>query len=230
MEGRGVFADFGTDGDRGERTIGLELYVMINESPEWGDEMGGLVVKVLVTGDVFQEVPVSELVLGAPNLASSFVDDGVLVGVALLFQETRRRSKDVREEGEVHLKVFFEVGKSWLYLGGCWRYRGLGAGRRGWGRDTGNGGGGDGRWDVLDRNVLLVAKGGVGGDRALRWVLELTDDQVLEFVCHDHLSLASCSTHVAPPLLRFFSSCPLSLTRPPRVDRMFLIADSYASP
>jgi len=52
MEGRGVLADFGTDGDWGERTVGLELYVMINESPEWGDELGGLVVEVLVPGDV----------------------------------------------------------------------------------------------------------------------------------------------------------------------------------
>src|SRR5258707_15851791 len=121
---------------------------MIKVSQERGDELEGLVVEVLVMGDVPQEIPVSELVLGAPNLASSFVDDGVLVGVALLFQETRRRSKEVREEGEVHLKVFFEVGKSWLYLGGCWRYRGLGAGRQGWGRDASNGGSGDGQRDV----------------------------------------------------------------------------------
>src|SRR5260221_5656026 len=120
--------------------------------------------------------------MAAPDLASSVVDDGVVVGVAFLFQETRRRSEDMREEGEVHLKVFFEVGKRELYLGGCWRYRGLGARRRGWGQDCGNGGGGDGRWDVLDWNVLLVANGGVGGDRALWWVLELTDDQVLEVV------------------------------------------------
>src|SRR5712691_5691423 len=111
MEGRGVFADFGTDGDRGERTVGLELYVMINKSPEWGDEVGGLVVEVLVPGDVPQEVAVSKLVLGTPDLAASFVDDSVLVGVALLFQETRRRSEEMREEGEVHLKVFFEAGK-----------------------------------------------------------------------------------------------------------------------
>jgi hypothetical protein len=66
-------------------------------------------------------------------LASAFVDDGVLVWVGLLFQETRRRSEDVGEKGEVHLKVFFEVGKSWLYLGGCWRYRDGGGGRWGWG-------------------------------------------------------------------------------------------------
>ena len=115
-------------------------------------------------------------------MAAPFVDDGVLVGVALLFQETRRRSEEMREEGEVHLKVFFEAGKRELYLGGCWRYRGLGARRRGWGRDCSDGGCGDGRRNVLDRDVLLVAKGGVGGDRALWWVLELTDDQVLELV------------------------------------------------
>ena len=47
-----MFADLGTNGNRGERTVGPDLYVMINESPEWGDEMGGLVVEVLVPGDV----------------------------------------------------------------------------------------------------------------------------------------------------------------------------------
>ena len=47
-----MLADFGTDGDRREGTVGLELYVMINESPEGGDEMGAMVVEVLVPGDV----------------------------------------------------------------------------------------------------------------------------------------------------------------------------------
>ena len=120
-------------------------------------------------------------------MSSAFVDDGVLMGVGLLFQETRRRSEEMREEGEVHLKVFFEageamVGNSWLYLGGCWRYRGWGAGRRGWGQDTGNGGSGNGRRDVFDRDVLLVANGSVGGDRTFGGVLKLTDDCVLKFV------------------------------------------------
>jgi len=169
-----VLANFGTDGDGRKGTGGLELYVVVDESSEWGDEMGGLVVEVLDPGDVLQKVPVKELVLGAPNLTAAFVDDGVLVGVALLFKEARRRSKEVREEGKVHLKVFLQVGKSWLYLGGCWRYRGLGAGRWGWGRDTLDGGDDDGRQDVLNWDVLLVANGGVGGDRTGGRVLELT--------------------------------------------------------
>ena len=175
-----MLAYFGTDGDGGKWTGGLELHVVVDESSERGDEMGGLVVEVLDPGDVLQEVPVKELVLGAPNLTAAFVDDGVLVGVALLFKEARRRGKEVRKEGKVHLKVFLQVGKSWLYLGGCWRYRGLGAGRWGWGRDTLDGGDDDGRWDVLDRDVLLVANGGVGGDRTGGWVLELTYYEVLE--------------------------------------------------
>src|SRR5260221_14662075 len=104
--------------------------------------------------------------MAAPDLASSVVDDGVVVGVAFLFQETRRRSEDMREEGEVHPKVFFEAGKRELYLGGCWRYRGLGARRRGWGWDCSNRGDGDGRQDVLDRDVLLVAKGSVVASEA----------------------------------------------------------------
>jgi len=73
-----------------------------------------------------------------------------------------------------------EVGKSWLYLGGCWRYRGLGVGRWGWGRDTLDRGDDDGRRDVLDWDALLVANGGVGGDRTGGWVLELTYYEVLE--------------------------------------------------
>src|SRR5712691_1854496 len=171
MKRRGVFSDFGTDSDGGNGAVGLELYVMINESPEWGDEVGALVVEVLVAGDVLQEVAVSELFLRAPDLVTVLVDDGVLVGVTLLFQETRRRSEEVREESEVYLQVFLEVGKSWLYLGGCWRYRGLGTGRWGWGRDTGDVGKVDGGRDVLNGDVLLVANGSVGGDRTGWWVL-----------------------------------------------------------
>ena len=52
IEGGRVFADFGTDGDWGKRTIRLELYVMVDKSSEGGDEVGGLVVEVLVPGDV----------------------------------------------------------------------------------------------------------------------------------------------------------------------------------
>ena len=116
MKGGGVLADFGTNGDGGNGAGGLELYVMVDESSEGSDEVGAAVVKVLVAGDVLQEVAVSEFFLGAPNLVSALVDDGVLVGVALLFEETRRRSEEMREEGEVHLKVFFKAGegKSWL--------------------------------------------------------------------------------------------------------------------
>ena len=38
--------------DRGERTVRLELYVMVDEGPKGGDEVRGLVVEVLVPGDV----------------------------------------------------------------------------------------------------------------------------------------------------------------------------------
>ena len=47
-----MLADFGTDGDGRERTGGLELHVVVDESSEWGDEVGGLVVEVLDPGDV----------------------------------------------------------------------------------------------------------------------------------------------------------------------------------
>src|SRR5260221_12947749 len=129
---------------------------MVDESSEGSDEVGEWWLRSWYQGMFFKKsrLVVSELILGAPNLTSSFVDDGVLMGVALLFQETRRRSEDMREEGKVHLKVFFEVGKSWLYLGGCWRYRGLGAGRCGWGRDTRDGGGGGREREVFNGNAL----------------------------------------------------------------------------
>src|SRR5260221_14157921 len=35
---------------------------------------------------------------------------------------------------------------------------------------------------------------------------------------------ASCSTHAVPPLLRFPSSCLVSLTRPPHVGLIFLVS------
>src|SRR5712691_4453211 len=88
---------------------------------------------------------------------------------------------------------------------------------------------GHGRWSwlVVSRSQsswpLVVVAVGYCGCRSWSSIVVVVGQ------CHDHLSFASCSTHVVPPLLRLFSSCPLSLTRPPRVDRMFLIADSYAS-
>src|SRR6267378_8141079 len=60
VEGGRVFANFGTDGDGGKWACGLELHVVVDESSERGDEVGGLVIEVLDPGDVFQKVPVKE--------------------------------------------------------------------------------------------------------------------------------------------------------------------------
>ena len=52
VEGRGVLAYFGTDGDRGNGAVGREFYVMVDESPEGSDEAGAVVIEVLVPRDV----------------------------------------------------------------------------------------------------------------------------------------------------------------------------------
>jgi hypothetical protein len=77
--------------------------------------------------------------LQCPDLLTAFVDDGVLVGVAVIGDGARRGGEEVWEElgfVEVREREDGEDGSGWT-----------------WGGDTGDGGFCDGRREVLDWDV-----------------------------------------------------------------------------
>jgi len=41
VKGRGVAANFGTDGDGQESVLGADVYLVVSEGMEWGDEVRG---------------------------------------------------------------------------------------------------------------------------------------------------------------------------------------------
>ena len=41
MRGGGLVADFGTDGNRWESVLGTDVYLVVSEGTERGDEVGG---------------------------------------------------------------------------------------------------------------------------------------------------------------------------------------------
>ena len=51
MKRRGVAPNFGAKVDVGERAVGSELDVMVDEGAEGGDEVCGMVVELSVAGD-----------------------------------------------------------------------------------------------------------------------------------------------------------------------------------
>jgi hypothetical protein len=77
--------------------------------------------------------------LQGPDLLTAFVDDGVLVGVAVVGGGARQGSEEMWEE-----LGFVEAGE--------WKDGEDGSGWA-WGGDTGNGGFGDGRREILDGDV-----------------------------------------------------------------------------
>jgi hypothetical protein len=62
------------------------------------DEEGGVVIKGVIAGDSEEEVLVNVLVLGAPDLFTTLVDNGVLVGMVGDSGDTRWDSEEVGEE------------------------------------------------------------------------------------------------------------------------------------
>jgi len=62
LGGPRVLAYFGTDVDRGEGAVGVDVDGVVGVGAEWGDKVGGCVgVEVLGPGDVVKELAVDEL-------------------------------------------------------------------------------------------------------------------------------------------------------------------------
>jgi len=74
-------------------------------------------VKVVDARDVSEEVFAYKFFLGTPDLFPVTMDDGVEVRVMLSIPNTRRRSKEIREEVKVDLEGFIGGGRR-LYGGG----------------------------------------------------------------------------------------------------------------
>ena len=90
-------AEFGTQEDIGEGTVGSDLDEVVAEGAERDDEVWVILVKGVVLGDVYQEITFNIFILGGPNLFSAFIDDCVLVRV-VVGGGARWGSKKVREE------------------------------------------------------------------------------------------------------------------------------------
>jgi hypothetical protein len=54
---------------------------MIAVSTKGGDEEGGVVVESIILGDGEQEIFLDIFILRAPDFLTTFIDNGVLVGV-----------------------------------------------------------------------------------------------------------------------------------------------------
>jgi len=173
--------------------VGTDLYLVVDFGTERYDKVGGVVVEGGCARDVSEEVLAYKFFLGAPNLPSLFVEDGVLVQVNLSLVSTRRRSKEVREESGVNFVVVVAGSRRLYSSGGDGRRV---AERQGWAPNDvfGRWGaswedGGDGRWDVLnfldegevgDDRVEIGSVGGDVGEEVQRFVLK-----VVEFAARD---------------------------------------------
>ena len=97
--------------------MGADSDLVVYQGTEGRDEMRREVVEVVDARDVSEEVFAYKFFLGAPDPFSVAVDDGIKVRMTLSPFDTRRRSEEVREEGEVDVEGFVSGGRR-LYGGG----------------------------------------------------------------------------------------------------------------
>jgi len=96
-----VLAYFGTDVDRGESAVGVDVDRVMGVSAEGGDAVRGCVgVEVLGPGDVVEELAVDKLLGQEPNVTTLLVVYCVLMRVSV-GSEARRGSEEVLEGTDV---------------------------------------------------------------------------------------------------------------------------------
>jgi hypothetical protein len=71
---------------------------VVTVSTEGGDKEGRVIVEGVVPGDGEQEISLNIFVLRTPDLLTTFVDDGVLVGVVSDGGGTRQGDEEVRKK------------------------------------------------------------------------------------------------------------------------------------
>jgi len=100
-----VLAYFGTDVDRGEGAVGVDVDGVVGVGAEGSDKVGGCVgIEVLSPGDVIEELAVNKLLGREPDVAALFIMDRVLVRVAV-GSEARRGGEKVLEWADVNRGV-----------------------------------------------------------------------------------------------------------------------------
>ena len=100
-----MFAYFGTDVDRGEGAIGVDMDGVVGVGAEGGDEVWGCVgVKVLGPGDVIDELAIDEFLRQEPNVTTLLVVDRVLMRVSV-GREARRGGEEIFEGADVDCRV-----------------------------------------------------------------------------------------------------------------------------
>ena len=143
VERMGVTTDFGAEVDVGEGAVGSNLDGVEYMGTEGSDPEIGVVLKVVVAGDVVEEVFDEVLFLRDPELFSTFVDDRVLVRVIVSGGGAGRGDEEVGKG--------FELMVEWVVDDGGDVFRSWGNGCRGW--DGEDGGSSDRRWEIFNRDV-----------------------------------------------------------------------------
>ena len=136
-----MLAYFGTDVDWGESAVRVDVDGVEGVGAEQSDKEWGLnLLKIVLLGNVVEEVSVDEFFVGVPDVAVLLVDDGVLVRMVVVRSKAGRGSKEVGKGEEV---------------GGEWGEEGSG---RQWGRggDGGDWGFDDGRGNVLNWDIFEI--------------------------------------------------------------------------
>jgi len=136
-----VLAYFGTDVDRGEGAVGVDVDGVVGVGAEGGDEVGGCIgVEVLRLGDMIEELAVDELLGREPNMTTLLVVYCVLMRVSV-GSEARRGGEEIFEGADVDCRVKY-------------RNRGKSGRRRGGGGDGNDGDGSNGWGNVLEGDIL----------------------------------------------------------------------------
>jgi len=96
-----VLAYFGTDVDRGESAVGVDVDGVVGVGAEGSDEVWGCVgVEVLGPGDVVEELAVDKFLGREPNVTTLLIVYRVLMRVSV-GSEARRGSEEVLERSDV---------------------------------------------------------------------------------------------------------------------------------
>ena len=100
-----MLAYFGTNVDRGESAVGVDVDGVMGVGAEGGDEVRGCVgVEVLGPGDVIEELAVDELLGREPNVTTLLVVYCVLMRVSV-GSEARQGGEEVLEGADVDGRV-----------------------------------------------------------------------------------------------------------------------------
>ena len=143
VEGMGVTADFGAEMDVGEGAVGSDLDGVKYVRAEGSDPEIGVVLEVVVAGDVVEEVFDEVFFLRNPELFSTFVGDRILVRVVVSGGGAGRGNEEVGKG--------FKLMVEWVVDDGGNVFRSWGNGCRGW--DGEDGGSSDRRWEILNGDV-----------------------------------------------------------------------------